>query len=234
MSNVKGETQKMNGSSLPKEVANELINALIQGDKEAAVNSTQHAIDLGIKPLTIVQEVIVPTLTEVGTRFESLEIFLPELMAAGEAGNACTALIEQAILESGSQMQSEGTVVIGTAKGDIHDIGKNIVISLLKAHGYKVIDLGKDVPAARFIDEAETKHADVIAVSALMSITRAGCRDVADLLRDRGCRDKYLFVVGGGSITQEYCDEIGANGFSETGSGAVELVKSLVANKRGA
>jgi 5-methyltetrahydrofolate--homocysteine methyltransferase len=224
----------MNGSSLPKEIANGLTNALTLGDKEAAVRITQQALDQGIKPLTLVQEVIVPTLTEVGTRFENLDIFLPELMAAGEAGNACTALIEQAILKSGNLMQSEGTVVIGTAKGDIHDIGKNIVISLLKAHGYKVIDLGKDVPAARFIDEAETNHADFIAVSALMSITRAGCREVADLLRDRGVKDKYLYIVGGGSITQEYSDEIGANGFSETGSGAVELVKTLIANKRGA
>ena len=223
----------MNGSSLPKEIADDLMNALIQGNKEGAVIATQHALDLGINPLALVQEVIVPTLTEVGKRFETLDIFLPELMAAGEAGNACTALLEQAILKSGSQMQSEGTVVIGTAKGDIHDIGKNIVTSLLKAHGYKVVDLGKDVPAARFIDEAETNHADVIATSAIMSITRAGCRDVAVLLQDRGLKDKYLFIVGGGSITQEYADEIGANGFSETGSGAVELVKSLLANKKG-
>jgi 5-methyltetrahydrofolate--homocysteine methyltransferase len=228
------EIYKMNGSSLPKEIADELMNTLIQGDKEAAVTATQHALSQGIKPITLVQEVIVPTLTEVGKRFETLEIFLPELMAAGEAGNACTALIEQAILKSGNQIQSEGTVVIGTAKGDIHDIGKNIVTSLLKAHGYKVIDLGKDVPAARFIDEAETNHADVIATSALMSITRAGCRDVADLLRDRGLKDNYLYIVGGGSITQEYSNEIGANGFSETGGGAVELVKSLMQNKKGA
>jgi 5-methyltetrahydrofolate--homocysteine methyltransferase len=224
----------MMGSSLPKEIAEKLSDALIQGDKAAAVKATQEALDQGIKPLTLVQEAIVPTLTEVGRRFEELEIFLPELMASGEAGNSCTTIIEQAIVQSGNQVQSEGTVVIGTAKGDIHDIGKNIVISLLKAHGYRVIDLGKDVPAARFIDEAETNHADVIATSAIMSITRAGCRDVADLLRDRGLRDKYRFIVGGGSITQDYSDEIGADGFSETGSGAVELVKTLMQNKRGA
>jgi len=224
----------MNDASHPKEIVDNLINALVQGDKQAAIIATQQALDRGIKPLSLVQEVIVPTLTEVGKRFEDLDIFLPELMAAGEAGNACTALIEQAILKSGKPMQNEGTVVIGTAKGDIHDIGKNIVTSLLKAHGYKVIDLGKDVPAARFIDEAEVNHADVIATSALMSITRAGCREVADLLRDRGLKGSYLYIVGGGSITQEYSDEIGANGFSETGSGAVELVKTLLKNKRGA
>lgn len=224
----------MMGLSLPKEIADNLTNALIQGDQEAAVRVTQQALDEGIRPLILVQEVIVPTLTEVGRRFEELEIFLPELMASGEAGNACTTIIEQAILNSGNQIYSEGTIVIGTAKGDIHDIGKNIVISLLKAHGYKVVDLGKDVPAARFIDEAEANHADVIATSALMSITRAGCREVADLLRDRKVRDKFLYIVGGGSITQEYSSEIGADGFSETGSGAVELVKTLLHNKRGA
>jgi corrinoid protein of di/trimethylamine methyltransferase len=219
---------------IPSEIAEKLSNALEQGDKEAAAAVTQQALDQGVSPLALVQEVIVPALTRVGDRFEDLEIFLPELMAAGEAGNACTALIEEAIAKSGSQMQSEGTVVIGTVKGDIHDIGKNIVASLLKAQGFKVVDLGKDVSDSVFLDAAESNKADVIAASALMSITRAGCRDVAVLLKDRGLKDKYLYVVGGGSITQDYADEIGADGFSETGSGAVELIKSLMAKKRGA
>ena len=220
--------------SLPTRTAERLATALADGDKEAALRFTQQALDEGAPPLALVQEVIIPALTQVGERFENLDIFLPELIAAGEAGNACTALIEQAILKSGKEMQSEGLVVIGTVKGDIHDIGKNIVVSLLKAHGFRVIDLGKDVPAARFIDEAENNRADVIAASALMSITRGGCRDVADMLRDRGLRDKFYLLVGGGSVTQAYADEIGADGFSETGSGAVELVKTMVARKRGA
>jgi 5-methyltetrahydrofolate--homocysteine methyltransferase len=224
----------MSQNTIPPNIAEALKKALAQGDKDASMKITQEALSQGVPPLIIIQEVVVPVLTEVGRLFENLDIFLPELMAAGEAGNACTTMLEQAILQSGNQIQSEGTVVIGTAKGDIHDIGKNIVTSLLKAHGYKVVDIGKDVPAARFIDEAEASHADVIAVSALMSITRAGCREVADLLRDRKVRDKYLFIVGGGSITEEYSDDIGADGFSETGSGAVELVKSLMENKRGA
>jgi trimethylamine corrinoid protein len=219
---------------IPSDIAQKLGGALALGDKDAAVAATQEALAQGIAPLALVQEVIVPALTEVGQRFENLDIFLPELMAAGEAGNACTELIEQVILKTGAQMQAEGTVVIGTVKGDIHDIGKNIVASLLKAQGFKVIDLGKDVPAARFLETAETNHADIIAASALMSITRAGARDVAILLRDRGVKDQYFYIVGGGSITQEYADEIEADGFSETGSGAVELAKSLMAKKRGA
>jgi len=124
--------------------------------------------------------------------------------------------------------------VIGTVKGDIHDIGKNIVVSLLKAQGFKVVDLGKDVPDSVFLDAAEANRADVIAASALMSITRTGARDIAVLLSDRGMKEKFLFVVGGGSITQEYADEIGADGFAETGSGAVEIIKSLMDKKKGA
>lgn len=219
---------------IPTQISEPLILALEQGEKDPAVAATQEALAQGVSPLALVQDVIVPALTRVGERFENLDIFLPELMAAGEAGNACTAIIEEVILKSGSQMQSEGTVVIGTVKGDIHDIGKNIVISLLKAQGFKVVDLGKDVPAATFLDAAEANKADIIAASALMSITRAGCKDVAAQLKDREMKDKYLYIVGGGSVTQEYADQIGAQGFSETGSGAVGLAKSLMAKKRGA
>lgn len=214
---------------VPQDVAERLGAALAAGNKEAAVAATQEALQRGVDPLALIQEVVVPTLVEVGQRFENLEIFLPELIAAGEAGTACSALIEEKLLESGGTMKAEGTVVIGTVKGDIHDIGKNIVATLFKAHGYKVIDLGKDVPAAAFIDAAEANKADVIAASALMSITRAGCREVADLLRERKLRDKYFLIVGGGSLDQAYADEIGADGYSPTASGAVELVKSLLA-----
>ncbi len=216
-------------SRVPTEVAERLGAALAAGNKEAAVAATQDALQRGVDPLMLIQEVVVPTLVEVGQRFENLEIFLPELIAAGEAGTACSALIEEKLLESGGAMKAEGTIVIGTVKGDIHDIGKNIVATLFKAHGYKVIDLGKDVSAAAFIDAAEANKADVIAASALMSITRAGCREVADLLRERRLRDKYLLIVGGGSLDQAYADEIGADGYSPTASSAVELVKSLLA-----
>lgn len=224
----------MTQTSVPVNIAEKLKEALTHGEKDASVQITQEALSQGVAPLALVQEVVVPALTEVGQLFENLDIFLPELMAAGEAGNACTSLIEETIVKSGHQMEVKGIVVIGTVKGDIHDIGKNIVMSLLKAQGFKVIDLGKDVPASTFIDAAETNKADIIAASALMSITRAGCRDVSIMLRDRGLKDKYSYIVGGGSITNEYAVEIGADGFSETGSGAVETAKTLIAKKKGA
>lgn len=218
----------MTDKNVPKNFADELSKALAGGLKEESVATTMKALNAGVDPLALIQQVVVPTLTEVGQRFEDLDIFLPELMAAGEAGNASSKVIENALTESGGKVQSKGVIVLGTVKGDIHDIGKNIVASLFKAHGYKVIDVGKDVSAATFIETAEENTADVIAASALMSITRAGCREVADLLKELDLADKYKFIIGGGSTDQTYADEIGANGYAFAASGGVELVNKLL------
>ncbi len=218
----------MTEATIPKKHVEELTKALAGGDTATAVAATEAALSAGVDPLALIQQVVVPTLTDVGQKFEDLDIFLPELMAAGEAGNACSKVIEDALTKSGSESYTKGSIVLGTVKGDIHDIGKNIVASLFKAHGYKVIDVGKDVSAATFIETAESNNADVIAASALMSITRAGCREVADLLRELNLADKYKFIIGGGSTDQPYADEIGADGYSFTASGAVELVNTLL------
>lgn len=218
----------MTDQKVPENFADDLSKALAGGLKDEAVAATEKALAAGVDPLALIQQVVVPTLTVVGQRFEDLEIFLPELMAAGEAGNACSKVIEDAVTSSGMQVQSKGVIVLGTVKGDIHDIGKNIVASLFKAHGYKVIDVGKDVSAATFIEVAEENKADVIAASALMSITRAGCREIADLLTELQLEDKYKFIIGGGSTDQEYADEIGADGYAFAASGGVELVNSLL------
>ena len=218
----------MTDKKVPENFAEDLSKALAGGLKEEAVAATEAALAAGVDPLALIQQVVVPTLTEVGRRFEDLDIFLPELMAAGEAGNASSKVIEDAVTSSGMQVQSKGVIILGTVKGDIHDIGKNIVASLFIAHGYKVIDVGKDVSAATFIETAEENKADVIAASALMSITRAGCREIADLLSELQLEDKYKFIIGGGSTDQEYADEIGADGYAFAASGAVELVNSLL------
>ena len=218
----------MTDQNVPKNLADPLSEALAGGLKDEAVQATEKALAAGVDPLALIQQVVVPTLTEVGQRFEDLDIFLPELMAAGEAGNACSKVIEDALVKSGGQVQSRGVIILGTVKGDIHDIGKNIVASLFKAHGYKVIDVGKDVSAATFIESAEENNADVIAASALMSITRAGCREIADLLSELQLEDEYKFIIGGGSTDQEYADEIGANGYAFTASGGVDLVNTLL------
>ena len=208
--------------------------ALLVGDTEKATAATQEALAEGAEPLALIQDVVVPALTEVGRRFEELEIFLPELMEAGAAGRAVSDLIEVELTKKGGQLKPAGVVVIGTVKGDIHDIGKNIVASLFKAQNFKVIDLGKDVPATRFLEAAEENHADLIAASALMSITRAGCREVADLLRSVNKSERFIYLVGGGSVDEPYAEQIGAAGYAKTASGAVEVAKSLLAQKRGA
>ncbi len=218
----------MTEATIPKKYVEELTSALAGGDTGAAVAATEAALAADVDPLELIQQVVVPTLTDVGQKFEDLDIFLPELMAAGEAGNACSRIIEEALTKSGGESYTKGVIVLGAVKGDIHDIGKNIVGSLFKAHGYKVVDVGKDVSAANFIDSAEENKADVIAASALMSITRAGCREIADLLSELNLADKYKFIIGGGSTDQPYADEIGADGYSFTASGAVELVNSLL------
>ncbi len=218
----------MTEATIPKKYVEELTSALAGGDTGAAVAATEAALAADVDPLALIQQVVVPTLTDVGQKFEDLDIFLPELMAAGEAGNACSWIIEEALTKSGGESYTKGVIVLGTVKGDIHDIGKNIVGSLFKAHGYKVVDVGKDVSAANFIDSAEENKADVIAASALMSITRAGCREIADLLSELNLADEYKLIIGGGSTDQPYADEIGADGYSFTASGAVELVNSLL------
>jgi 5-methyltetrahydrofolate--homocysteine methyltransferase len=217
-------------TALPVE-AEAIRDALLEGDAEKATAATQAALDKGADPLALIQDVVVPALSEVGRRFEALEVFLPELMESGAAGRAVSDLIEAELTRRGGSMKSAGVVVIGTVKGDIHDIGKNIVASLFKAQGFKVIDLGKDVPATRFLEVAEENKADIIAASALMSITRAGCREVADLLRSVNKSDRFIYLVGGGSVDEAYASEIGASGYAKSASGGVEVGKALLAQQ---
>jgi len=216
---------------VPGSAAEALRDALLNGDSVAATAATRAALEAGADPLELIQEVVVPALTEVGRRFEDLDIFLPELIEAGQAGRAVSELIEAEMAKKGGSVEPEGIVVIGAVKGDIHDIGKNIVASLFKAHGFKVIDLGKDVPATRFLEAAQEYKADVIAASALMSITRASCREVADLLRTVNLSDRYVYLVGGGSVDQTYATEIGATGYAKTASGAVDVARALLAQR---
>ena len=137
--------------TIPKEISEKLGEALLEGERDAAVAATEAALATGVDPLAIIQEVIVPSLTEVGRQFEELEIFLPELMAAGEAGNACSHVIEEALVKGGGEMKVEGVVVLGTVKGDIHDIGKNLVAMMLEGAGFEVIDLGINTDAETYI-----------------------------------------------------------------------------------
>jgi 5-methyltetrahydrofolate--homocysteine methyltransferase len=210
------------------ELRNELGEALSTGDTELAASLTQKALNNGIEPLDLIQQVIVPTLTKVGQDFQDFVIFLPELMSAGEAAEKATAILEAYIVASGKQSVSLGTVVIGTVENDVHDIGKNILSTLMRSHGFKVVDLGREVSPSAFLDAAQKEKADIIAMSSLMTTTRPYTRSTINLFKEVGLREQFLFVVGGGCVTQDWADEIGANGYAPDAASGVEMCKKLL------
>ena len=210
------------------EIKNQLGEALTNGDPDLASSLTRDALQNGAVPLDLIQQVIVPTLTKVGQDFQDFIIFLPELMSAGEAAEAATAILEEALVASGGKAVSLGTVVIGTVENDVHDIGKNIVSTLFRSHGFKVVDLGRDVAPSAFMDAAQKEKADIIAMSSLMTTTRPSTRSTINLFKEVGIRDQFKFIVGGGCITQEWADEIQADGYAPDAASAVELAKVIL------
>jgi len=207
---------------------NELATAIVDGENEQAAEITRAALADGADPLEIIQKTLVPTLTGVGERFQAFEVFLPELMMAGDAAAAATELLEEAITSAGGERPNLGTVVLGTVEGDIHDIGKNIVGTILKSHGFKVVDLGRDISPARFLEEAERNQAAIIAMSSLMTTTRPAQRNTVNLLSELGVRDQYKVIVGGGCVTADWSDDIGADGYAENAAQTAVLCKKLV------
>jgi corrinoid protein of di/trimethylamine methyltransferase len=215
-------------AEITEEIKTELSEALRKGKADEAEALTKKALEEGMDPFDLIQEVIVPTLTLVGQDFQDFKIFLPELMKAGAAAKRASAPIEEAIAASGKSSASLGTVVIGTVESDVHDIGKNIVATLLNAHGFKVIDLGRDVSPTSFLENAQKEGADIIAMSSLMTTTRPAQSSTLKLFDEVGERQKYKMIVGGGCVTQEWSDEIGADGYAEDAAGAVDLCKKLL------
>ncbi|MCJ7735515.1 MAG: cobalamin-dependent protein [Anaerolineales bacterium] len=206
----------------------DLSDALKNGITEEAKSLTQKALDQGLEPLYIIENILVPTLTDIGRRFQDFEIFLPELMMAGEAAEAITAIVEKATLDAGQPSLNKGTVILGQVEGDMHDIGRNIVGTLLKSHGFKVIDLGRDVTASAFLDAAEKENADIIALSALMTTTLPAQKRTINLFSEVRKREEFFIVVGGGAVSEEWSKEVGSDGYSADAAGAVELCKSLL------
>lgn len=213
--------------SIPESIAKPLYDAFIEGDEDVAAELTQQALQAGLDPLEIINTVIVPALTEVGRLFQLGEFFLPELMMAGEAAEVASKHLEAAIIVSGQTSQKLGTVVLGTVEGDVHEIGKNIVATMLRAHGFEVIDLGRNVSPSAFVDAAQERSANVIGLSSLMTTTRPAAQHTIQLFSELGLREQYSLMVGGGSVTEEWAAELGV-GYSPDAAGAVELCKRLV------
>jgi corrinoid protein of di/trimethylamine methyltransferase len=211
-----------------EKIITELSSALKNGQTDQAKQMTQKALEQGMDPLAIIEEILVPALTEIGEKFQRFEIFLPELMMAGEAAEAITAIVEKATLDAGQPSLNKGTVILGQVEGDMHDIGRNIVGTLLKSHGFKVVDMGRDVPASAFLDAAEKEEADIIALSALMTTTLPAQKRTISLFSEVRKREEFFIVVGGGAVSEEWAKEIGSDGYSADAAGAVELCKTLM------
>ncbi len=217
---------------MDREVLKKMSKAVIEGDMDALVAAINGVINEA-DPLELIREGMMPGLRKIGDMFGTGEIFLPEMLMAAEAFQEGMKIIEPKLLESGRKMESPGTIVFGTVMTDIHEIGKNIVITLMKTHGFNVIDLGANVSPTTFVDEAQKANADVIAMSALMTTTMTYQKDVIDYLREKGLRDKYIVLVGGGPVDAEWAEQIGADGQSDSAVGAVEITKKLISSKKG-
>lgn len=214
-----------------EEVFEKMRSALIDGNKEEAYELARSAVEV-IDVLEIINEGMTPAMKIIGDRFGNGEIFLPEMLEATDAWNEAMKVLKPKILESGKSIEKSGTVIIGTVQTDIHEIGKNIVTNLMTISGFEVHDLGIDVTASKFVEKAEETNADIIAASAIMTTTMPYQQDIIDYLKAKGLRDKYIVLVGGGVVNQEWADEIGADGYGELASDAVEVAKRLL-SKRG-
>jgi 5-methyltetrahydrofolate--homocysteine methyltransferase len=217
--------------SVPEAIQKRLYEAFLEGDAEAAESITLEALEADVNPLEIINQVMIPALTEVGRRFQSGEYFLPELMMAGEAAEAVSQHLEAEIVATGQASKTLGVVIAGTVEGDVHDIGKNIVATMLRAHGFEVVDLGRNVSPSAFVDAAKQHQADIVALSSLMTTTRPAIMSTVSLFKELGLHDTYNIVVGGGSVTPDWADEIGAAGYAPDAAGAVDLCKRLLGEK---
>ena len=221
----------MNGNNLIEKLKKSIIDC----DEEEAKRIANEILAAGIDPVKAVNEGISPAAKVVGEKFEKGEYFLTHLMLAGEAMKAASEILMSKLSEKEKERVSAekvGSVVLATVSGDIHDIGKNILGLLLSVNGFKVYDLGKDVDAMTIVQKAIEAKADIIALSALMTTTMPAQKEVIDLLKAMGVRDKFVVLVGGGSTTREWAEEIGADGWAETAEEAVSLAKRLMEKKR--
>jgi corrinoid protein of di/trimethylamine methyltransferase len=209
------------------EVLERLKKAIVEYDTDGAAHFAKKAVQEQVDPIKAL-DAMTEAIRQVGDGFGKGELWLPELVGAAAAMTAAAPIVEEEIKRVGSRRESLGTVVIGTVWGDIHTIGKTMVGTLLTADGFVVKDLGTNVPAEGFIMGIKRYNADILAMSALMTTTTPEQRKVLEALRNQGLRDKVKIMVGGGAITQEFADSIGADGYDPTAPGAVKLARRLV------
>ncbi len=213
-----------------QEIFSTMAQSIMDGHTEGAEKLALEALNAGIDPLDAINRGFIVGLDKVGELFSAGEAFLPELVMAGEAMKAAVNALEPEMAKRGEGRQILGTVVLGTIEGDIHDIGKSLVGTMLSVAGFKVFDLGVDVPVLTLVEKAREENADIIGVSALLTTTMVKQRDVVEALEDMGLRASIKVLVGGAPVNQAWADEIGADGYSEDAVGAVAVAKELLAS----
>jgi methylmalonyl-CoA mutase cobalamin-binding domain/chain len=204
----------------------QLSEAILNGDAKASVSLTAQLIAANASPMELVSDCMIPAMDEVGRRFECEDYFVPELLLAGRAMKGALELLRPLLAASGAQPVAR--VVIGTVAGDLHDIGKNLVASMLEGGGFEVHDLGANVAPETFVEAIRFHKADIVALSALLTVTMPAMRTTIDAFRAAGVREHVRVMVGGAPVTKQYADEIGADGYSDSASSAVALARSFV------
>ena len=203
-----------------------LFDAIVNGDAKASVELTRQALAEDVPPGEIISAYMIPAMDEVGRRFECEDYFVPELLLSGRAMKGAMELLRPLLAASG--VEPAGRVVIGTVKGDLHDIGKNLVASMLEGGGFDVLDLGADVPPEKFIEAVKARNANIVCLSALLTVTMPAMRTTIDALKQAGVREQVKIMVGGAPVTRQFADEVGADGYSDNASTAVTLARTLI------
>lgn len=202
--------------------------SIIDGAPSTASALAQEALDRGADALEAIDRGFVPGMHYVGEQFALRKMYLPDMLASAEAMKAAMAVLEPELRRKGEERPMLGTVLLGTTKGDIHEIGKTLVGTLLTAHGFRVYDLGVDVPSEKFAAKARELDADIVGISALLTTTMAGQKSVIEVLDREGLRPRVKVMVGGAPVTKKWADEIGADGYGKDAVSAVSLAKALL------
>lgn len=207
-------------------VIQEIYNSIIEGDQTTTKAKVQEAIDAKLPPASILNDGMIAAMAEVGRQFEEGEFFVPEMLIAARAMQTGLALLKPHLQQS--DVKSAGKVVIGTVKGDLHDIGKNLVSMMLEGAGFEIVDLGTDVAPDKFVEAAKSSGASIIAMSALLTTTMPNMLATIDAIKEAGLRDKVKVMIGGAPVTEAYAKQIGADGYGPDASRAVAVAKTLV------
>lgn len=217
-----------------EEIYAKLKDSIVEMDSDLAQEAANDAVEAGLDPLECISIGLSEGMSIMSNMFDEGEAFVPDLLMASEAFETAVEILTSTMTDDEKSRASSGKVLIHTVEGDIHDIGKNIVKTMFAANNFEVFDLGRDVPVTTVIEKAEEYGVDIICGSALMTTTMASQRDIVNLLIEDGIRDKYLVMFGGAPVSEKWCKDIGADGYSDTAAEAVAVAKGLLTKKRGA